>query len=138
MEEKTYYLNFDGSAMPNPGQGGAAAIITDTQRKLVVEKGIYLGHTTNNMAEYRGLLLGLDLLLQLGATNVAIMGDSKLVVNQIGGNWKVKEPSLRPLHSKAMEVLSMFKKWSIRWVPRGENSETDRLAKSAIKYKCMQ
>ncbi len=87
---------------------------------------------TNNVAEYRALLLGIELAKELGADEVELVGDSKLIVEQVKGNWKVKQAHLRPLHTKARDALRDLPSWSIRHVKRGENERADQLLNDAL------
>ena len=84
------------------------------------------------MAEYRALLLGIALAKELGADEVEFVGDSKLIVEQVKGNWKVKQEHLRPLHTKARDALRDLPKWSIRHVKRDENTRADELLNEAL------
>jgi ribonuclease HI len=96
------------------------------------EERSYIGEATNNVAEYRALLLGLELAHSLGAREVEVVGDSELVARQIGGEYKVKHAGLRPLFEEAMEALRGFDRWSIRTVPRADNARADELVNEAI------
>jgi ribonuclease HI len=92
----------------------------------------YIGETTNNVAEYRALLLGLELARRLGATEVDVVNDSELVARQIGGQYKVKHAGLRPLFLDAIKALRGFDRWSVRNVPRAENKRADGLVNEAL------
>ena len=92
----------------------------------------YIGEATNNVAEYRALLLGLELARRLGATEVDVINDSELVARQIGGEYKVKQAHLKPLYQEAMAALRSFDGWSVRNVPRAENSRADGLVNEAL------
>jgi ribonuclease HI len=96
------------------------------------EEHAYIGEATNNVAEYRALLLGLGLARELGAREVEVVGDSELVARQIGGEYKVKHAGLRPLFEEAMEALRGFDRWSVRSVPREDNARADELVNEAI------
>jgi ribonuclease HI len=91
-----------------------------------------LGVATNNVAEYRGLLLGLARARELGATEVEVINDSELVAKQVNGEYKVKHPDMKPLHAQAMAALREFDGWSIRSVPRAQNADADRLVNEAL------
>jgi ribonuclease HI len=99
---------------------------------VLAEQGIYIGDTTNNVAEYRALLLGLDLARSVGARSVEVVNDSELVARQIGGQYKVKNPGLRPLWQEAMAALREFESWSVRNVPRALNARADELVNQAL------
>jgi ribonuclease HI len=98
----------------------------------IASENAYIGATTNNVAEYRALLLGLDLAKRSGATEVDVINDSELVARQIGGEYKVKQPHLKPLFEEAMAALRGFDGWSVRNVPRAENSRADGLVNEAL------
>ena len=91
-----------------------------------------LGTATNNVAEYRALLLALARASELGATEIDVIGDSELIAKQVKGLYKVKHPSMRPLYLEAMEALRGFEKWSIRTVPRAQNADADALVNAAL------
>ncbi len=91
-----------------------------------------LGYATNNVAEYRGLLLGLRRATELGADEVEIVNDSELVAKQVNGQYKVKHADMKPLHAEAMSVLLGFSKWKVRSVPRAQNKEADALVNEAL------
>jgi ribonuclease HI len=98
----------------------------------IAAENAYIGETTNNVAEYRALLLGLELARRVGATEVDVVNDSELVARQIGGEYKVKHAGLRPLFEEAMAELRGFDGWSVRNVPRAENSRADGLVNDAL------
>ena len=98
----------------------------------LLAESAYIGETTNNVAEYRGLLLGLELARKLGATEVEVINDSELVARQIGGQYKVKHAGLRPLFDEAMRELRTFDRWSVRNVPRAQNARADELVNEAL------
>jgi ribonuclease HI len=93
---------------------------------------VYIGEATNNVAEYRALLLGLDLARRLGAREVRVECDSELVARQVGGQYKVKHAGLRPLHRDAMEALRSFDRWSVSSVRREENERADELVNATL------
>ena len=95
-------------------------------------EGRYIGEATNNVAEYKALLLGLELARGVGATEVEVVNDSELVARQIGGQYKVKHAGLRPLFLEATEALRGFDRWSVRNVPRAENAQADALVNQAL------
>jgi ribonuclease HI len=120
----------DGGARGNPGPAAAAAVIRGDD--VSDEASELLGIATNNVAEYRGLLLGLRRARELGATDVEVINDSELVAKQVDGTYKVKHPDMKPLHAQAIQALSAFDSWSIRSVPRAQNADADRLVNSAL------
>jgi ribonuclease HI len=125
-------VHVDGGARGNPGPAAAAAVISTPDGEVLDEASETLGRTTNNVAEYRGLLLGLERARALGATAVDVVNDSELVAKQVNGLYKVKHPDMKPLYARAMQALRGFERWSIRSVPRAENAEADRLVNEAL------
>jgi ribonuclease HI len=91
-----------------------------------------LGETTNNVAEYRGLLLGLARARALGATEVEVVNDSELVARQVTGEYKVKHAAMKPLHAAALEALAGFERWAVKSVPRAQNAHADALVNQAL------
>jgi ribonuclease HI len=122
----------DGGARGNPGPAAAAAVISDQEGAILDEAAELVGTATNNVAEYRGLLLGLGRARELGATEVEVVGDSELVARQVDGTYKVKHPAMKPLHAQALEALRAFDSWSVRTVPRAENARADALVNEAL------
>jgi ribonuclease HI len=125
-------VNVDGGARGNPGPAAIAAVITDPEGELVEERGERIGKATNNVAEYRALLLGLERARALGASEVELIGDSELIVRQVEGEYKVKDPELRKLNAKVIKALGAFDRWSIRHVRRERNEAADRLVNAAL------
>ena len=122
----------DGGARGNPGPAAAAAVISTPDGEVVDEAMEVLGEQTNNVAEYRGLLLGLRRARDLGATEVEVVNDSELVAKQLTGAYKVKHAGLRPLYVEAMRELRGFERWSVRSVPREQNAHADALVNQAL------
>ncbi len=125
-------VHVDGGARGNPGPAAAACVITTPGGELLGEHTQLLGATTNNVAEYRALLLGLRHARELGAAEVEVVGDSELIAKQVQGVYKVKHAAMRPLHAEAMGALAGFERWSIRTVPRARNAEADALVNAAL------
>ena len=125
-------VNVDGGSRGNPGPAAIAAVATDPGGEELAERSETIGTATNNVAEYRALLLGVELAKELEADEVEFVGDSKLIVEQVKGNWKVKQEHLRPLHTKAKDALRELPKWSIRHVKRDENTRADELLNEAL------
>jgi probable phosphoglycerate mutase len=126
-------IEADGGARGNPGPAGFGAVIRTADGSTVLaETKEAIGHATNNVAEYRGLIAGLDRALQLGATEAAVFMDSKLVVEQMSLRWKVKHPDLVKLHAQARTLASRFARISYAWIPRERNAYADRLANEAM------
>jgi ribonuclease HI len=122
----------DGGARGNPGPSGIGVVITDEQGDELARANDYIGVATNNVAEYRALLLGLERARALGAREVALVNDSQLVARQLTGEYRVKKPDLRPLHELALAALSEFDRWTVRSVPREQNEIADELVNEAI------
>ncbi len=125
-------VNVDGGARGNPGPAAAAAIVRAPDGAVLDEASELLGETTNNVAEYRALLLGIEHARALGASEVEIVNDSELVARQLTGAYKVKHEAMRALHREASDALSAFERWSIRSVPRAENADADALVNSLL------
>ena len=125
-------VHVDGGARGNPGPAAAAAVVTDGDGTVLDEAMEVLGTQTNNVAEYRGLLLGARRALELGATEADFVNDSELIARQLTGEYKVKNAALRPLHEEAMETLAAFERWTVRSVPREQNAEADALVNRAL------
>jgi ribonuclease HI len=125
-------VHVDGGARGNPGPAAIAAVAAAPGGEVLAEDSAYIGDATNNVAEYRALLLGLDLAKRLGAREVRVACDSELVARQIGGQYKVKHGGLRPLHREAMAALRAFDRWSVSSVRREENERADELVNVAL------
>ena len=125
-------VNVDGGARGNPGPAAVAAVATTADGDVLAERNAFIGETTNNVAEYRALLLGLELARELGAGEVEVVNDSELVARQIGGEYKVKHAGLKPLYADAMRSLREFDRWAVRAVRREENSRADELVNEAL------
>jgi len=126
------HIYSDGAARGNPGPAGAGAVLKARDGRVIVEVCRYLGEMTNNQAEYRALILGLEEARQIGAEQISIFADSELVVKQINGEYKVKNEGIRPLHAEAVKLLRTFGEYTIEHLPRDENRHADRLANLAI------
>jgi broad specificity phosphatase PhoE/ribonuclease HI len=123
----------DGGSRGNPGPAGYGSVVWSADRAAVLaESKEAIGHATNNVAEYRGLIAGLTEAASLGAAEVEVYMDSKLVVEQMSGRWKVKHPDIAPLHQQARSIADRFDRVSYTWIPRVENSHADRLANEAM------
>ncbi len=126
-------IEADGGSRGNPGPAGYGAVVRTADRSTVLaETKQAIGVATNNVAEYRALIAGLDDAAKLGATEADVFMDSKLVVEQMSGRWKVKHPDLIELHAEARKLASRFDRISYAWVPRDRNSHADRLANEAM------
>ena len=123
----------DGGSRGNPGPAGYGAVVRDAASgEVLAERSGFLGVTTNNVAEYNGLIAGLDAAAELGARTVQVRMDSKLVVEQMSGRWQVKHASMRPLATRAAELVRRFDSVGFTWIPRAQNSAADRLANQAM------
>jgi ribonuclease HI len=125
-------LHVDGGARGNPGPAAIGVVISTSDGRVLEELGETIGVATNNVAEYRGLLRGIERARALGATEVEIVNDSELVARQLAGAYKVKHPAMKPLHAEAMAALSRFGRWRVRTVPRAENARADALVNQAL------
>ncbi|NUP29649.1 MAG: bifunctional RNase H/acid phosphatase [Nocardia sp.] len=133
MSVREVVVEADGGSRGNPGPAGYGAVVFDADRVAVLaERREALGVTTNNVAEYRGLIAGLEAAAELGARVVSVRMDSKLVVEQMSGRWKVKHAALIPLADRARRLAADFEQVTYRWIPRAENSHADRLANEAM------
>lgn len=125
-------LHVDGGARGNPGPAAIGVVIDDGDGNRIDELAQRIGVATNNVAEYRALLLGLERAAQLGARELEVINDSELVAKQVNRVYKVKHPAMRPLFEQASERLDGFDRWSIRSVPRAQNAEADALVNAAL------
>ena len=125
-------VHVDGGSRGNPGPAAAAAVLSTPDGDVVDEAAVTLGTATNNVAEYRGLLLGLERAAAHGATEVEVINDSELIAHQVTGRYKVKHPDMKPLHAEALRALGGFERWSIRPVPRAQNADADALVNQAL------
>ena len=130
--ERAVIIHADGGSRGNPGPAGYGAVVHAADGTVLAERAASLGSTTNNVAEYSGLIAGLEAAWGLGASRVIARLDSKLVVEQMSGRWKVKHPDLTPLALKARALIGQFDRVDFEWVPRAENMHADRLANEAM------
>ncbi len=124
-------VNIDGASRGNPGPSSCAAVVRvdgSPEKHL----GIYLGTTTNNVAEYSGLILGITEALDAGADELLVRSDSNLCVQQIKGEFKVKNEKLIPLHSRAAFLLRKFRSWDVVYIPREENTAADAVSNRVL------
>jgi ribonuclease HI len=125
-------VNVDGGARGNPGPAAIGVVVRNEDGAVVEAVGETIGRQTNNVAEYKALLRGIELASAHGATQVELVGDSELVVRQVEGRYKVKNADLKPLHARAKEMLSEFDNWEIRHVKRAQNADADALVNQAL------
>ncbi|MGI8664478.1 MAG: bifunctional RNase H/acid phosphatase [Jatrophihabitans sp.] len=123
----------DGGSRGNPGPAGYGAVVLDALTGAVLaERQGFLGVRTNNVAEYQGLIAGLSAAAELGAAEVAVRMDSKLVVEQLSGRWQIKHPAMQALAREARELAGGFARIGYQWIPRAQNGRADRLANQAM------
>ncbi|MGI8880418.1 MAG: orotate phosphoribosyltransferase [Jatrophihabitans sp.] len=133
MSHESVVVEADGGSRGNPGPAGFGAVVMDaTTREVLAERSESIGIATNNVAEYRGLIAGLTAALEVGAVQVAVRMDSKLVVEQMSGRWQVKHPDMRPLAREANELRRKLDEITFEWIPRELNKHADRLANEAM------
>jgi ribonuclease HI len=125
-------LHVDGASRGNPGEAGFGVHVTGDDGGEVASLYGYLGHATNNVAEYQALLHGLRFALACGVPRVEVYSDSELLVRQIDGRYRVKSPGLLPLHREAKGLLARFERARVVHVPRERNREADALANQAV------
>jgi ribonuclease HI len=125
-------VHVDGGARGNPGPAAIGAVVAAADGTVLERRAETIGEATNNVAEYRALLLGLERARALGADEVEVVNDSELVAKQVSGEYRVKHAAMRPLHAAALEALAGFARWSLRSVPRAQNAEADALVNAAL------
>jgi ribonuclease HI len=125
-------VNVDGGARGNPGPAAIGAVVRDGSGEILEERGEKIGRATNNVAEDRALLLGIEMAVAHGASELKLIGDSELVVRQVEGRYKVKDATMRELHAEVKRALQSFESWSIRHVRREQNADADRLVNAAL------
>jgi ribonuclease HI len=125
-------VHVDGGSRGNPGPAAAAAVVTSPEGDVLDEAAVTIGRATNNVAEYRGLLLGLERARALGADEVDVVNDSELIAHQVNGRYKVKHADMKPLHAEALAALRGFERWSLRPVRREQNADADALVNQAL------
>ena len=125
-------LNVDGGARGNPGKAAIGVVIADAGGHVLEEVSERIGLATNNVAEYRAVLRGLERARAWGAEEIELIGDSELVAKQLNGVYKVKHPAMKELHAEATRALEGFQRWRFRTVPRAENAAADALVNQAL------
>jgi len=129
---ETFVLRTDGGARGNPGPAGSGFVLEGPDGVVVRTGGRFLGHATNNQAEYDALLWGLETAIEHGVRAIEVRADSELVVRQVNGHYRVKNVGLVPLHRKACELLGRFASAKVVHVRREENTAADELANAAM------
>ncbi|WP_091615564.1 bifunctional RNase H/acid phosphatase [Micromonospora mirobrigensis] len=133
MAVRAVVVEADGGSRGNPGPAGYGAVVRDPDSgEVLLERSEAIGTTTNNVAEYRGLIAGLEAAAELGAARVEARMDSKLVVEQMSGRWQIKHPGLRPLAARAAALVDRFDAVTFSWIPRERNRHADALANAAM------
>jgi len=132
LKNKRIEIYVDGGSRGNPGPSGVGVVILDANGKRLKEVSKYIGEATNNIAEYNALLYGLEEALMLRIDEIVVNLDSELVVKQLAGDYRVKDPGLKPLFERAMNMLKSFKSFEIRHIDREKNKEADKLVNRAI------
>ncbi len=135
MKDQVLTLEFDGGSRGNPGPAGIGIVVRAADGTPLVTLGRFIGRATNNVAEYRALITAMQQAKQLGATKIAIRGDSELIVRQMTGQYRVKSPDLRPLYEEAQALFRGFEQASISHNFRHHNSLADKLANLAMDRK---
>ncbi|HXD64735.1 MAG TPA: ribonuclease HI family protein [Solirubrobacteraceae bacterium] len=125
-------VHVDGGARGNPGPAAIGVVVSTRDGEVLDEYAERIGVATNNVAEYRALLRGVERARALGASEVEFVNDSELVAKQVNGAYKVKHPAMKPLHAEAITALRAFDRWTIRSVPRAQNARADALVNDAL------
>ncbi len=132
LKNKRIEIYVDGGSRGNPGPSGVGVVILDANGKRLKDVSKYIGEATNNIAEYSALLYGLEEALILRADEIVVNLDSELVAKQLTGDYRVKDPGLKPLFERAINMLKSFKDFEIRHIEREKNKEADKLVNRAI------
>ncbi len=125
-------MHVDGGARGNPGPAAIGVVVSEPGGTVLDEVAETIGRATNNVAEYRAVLLGLERAAALGAREVELVNDSELIARQLTGDYKVKHPAMKPLYDEAITALRGFDRWGIRSVPRAQNARADALVNQAL------
>jgi len=125
-------IYIDGGSRGNPGPAAAGVVIRDESDRAILEAGYYLGHMTNNMAEYTALLMALEAASRWGADQIEVYSDSELLVRQLTGQYQVRDEKLVTLFEQAQRLLLRFDTWSIQHVNRASNRRADELVNRAL------
>jgi ribonuclease HI len=125
-------INVDGGARGNPGPAAIGVVVRDGRGEVLEEVGERIGEATNNVAEYKALLRGIELAIKHGGTELELIGDSQLIVRQVEGRYKVKNAGMKEMHEEVRGALRDFDSWEIRHVGRAENADADRLVNQAL------
>jgi len=134
-QHKNLTVYIDGSSKGNPGEGACTAIFYDEKGNIIAEEGLVLGICTNNFAEYSALKLAIDIAKRYNVSNLKIFSDSQLVVKQINGEYKIKDPELKKLYDIVIKEIKRFKNFTIEYIPREKNKLADKFLKELLKSK---
>jgi ribonuclease HI len=125
-------IHVDGGSRGNPGPAAVAAVLSTPDGEVVADAKATIGIASNNVAEYKAVLLGLERARELGADEVEVVNDSELIQKQVNGQYKVKHPDMKPLYAQTVEAFNGFASWKIRSVPRAQNKDADALVNQAL------
>lgn len=125
-------INVDGACQGNPGESSIGVVITDQDGNIVDEIGSYIGRTTNNVAEYKALITGIEAVTEYMPKRAIFFMDSQLVVNQVNGLYRVRQPHLNALHQEADELLEQLPSWEVKYIERSANWQAHRVAQRAL------
>lgn len=125
-------VHVDGGARGNPGPAAIGVVVSSADGAILDELGERIGVATNNVAEYRAVIKGIERAAALGARELQLVNDSELVARQLSGRYKVKHPAMKPLYAEAIAALAAFDRWTIRSVPRAQNTHADELVNAAL------
>lgn len=125
-------INTDGGSRGNPGPAGIGVVIRNDQEQIIFEHGSYIGETTNNVAEYSALIKALETARDLGATTLLVRMDSELIVKQMQGVYKIKEPTLQELAARVIKLKNQFTSVTFTHVRREFNKDADRMVNQAL------
>ena len=135
MKVERLVINTDGAARGNPGPAAIGATIKDERGRLIAQISQRIGIATNNQAEYRAVIAALKEAIRLGAKKVDISVDSQLVVQQIGGRYRVKNARLKPLFQEVKRLTERFETFTVAHIPRNQNTEADSLTNMAYHHR---
>lgn len=127
-------VHIDGGSRGNPGPAAAGVVIA-ADGEVIYQAGVFLGKATSNVAEYRGLLAGLEAARRLGAGEVEVRSDSQLLVRQMTGEYRVRNPGIKPLHERAVRLAAAFRRCDFRHVSRENNLQADAMVNKALNLK---
>ena len=123
----------DGSAQPNPGPAGIGVVVLDESGAIIIEASHSIGWATNNQAEYKAVVRGLEEAVRLGAEDVEVRSDSELLVRQLNGQYRVRNPELKPLYQRSLQLVKGFRSWAVVHIPRERNQAADALSRKAVR-----